>query len=98
MISLNSTPTPDAPQARKTYPQDWPRYNAAQVAEKSTFTQLLADLCSTIQEPAEVRRGRPNLPLPDMVFCMDSIRPATSVIVFQCKDSSAIMALLCSRR
>ena len=71
MMDSNNTTT-TAPLPRKTYPQDWPRYNAAQVAEKSTFTRLLADLCSTIEHPTEVRRGRPNLPLSDMLFACAS--------------------------
>src|SRR3954468_12673386 len=36
---------------RKTYKQDWPAYNAAQVNEKATFQVLLRELCSGIQEP-----------------------------------------------
>ena len=61
MISPNPT-------ARATYSQDWPSYNAAQISEKSMFMRLLADLCSTVDQPREVRRGRPNLPLADMLF------------------------------
>src|ERR1700729_2712538 len=30
---------------RKTYPQNWPQYNAAQTNEKRQFLVLLADLC-----------------------------------------------------
>ena len=52
---------------RKTYPQDWPAYNAAQKAEKDHFHQLLADLCGNIDQP-EYTGGRPRLPLADMVF------------------------------
>ena len=44
MISTIVPPTAHASQLRKTYPQDWPAYNAAQVAEKSTFMRLLADV------------------------------------------------------
>ena len=29
---------------------------------------LLADLCSTVEQPREIRRGQPRLPLADMVF------------------------------
>ena len=29
---------------RKTHPQDWPAYNAAQTSEKNAFMVLLADL------------------------------------------------------
>lgn len=36
---------------RKTHPQDWPNYNAAQVNERQHFLELLAELCKTIPEP-----------------------------------------------
>jgi transposase/predicted nucleic acid-binding Zn finger protein len=52
---------------RVTYSQDWPAYNAAQVSEKETFLNLLRDLCAEIPEP-EQTRGRPRLPLSDMLF------------------------------
>jgi transposase len=52
---------------RVTYSQDWAAYNAAQVEEKDTFLTLLADLCRTVPEPPQ-GRGRPRLPLSDMVF------------------------------
>ena len=56
---------------RKTYAQDWPAYNAAQVNEKPQFQRLLADLCKGIASPAvdKPRRGRPAIPLRDAVFC-----------------------------
>ena len=55
---------------RKTYPQDWPNYNAAQVHEREHFQELLRDVCSTIQEPTDgkPRRGRPRVSLADAVF------------------------------
>ena len=54
---------------RKTYPQDWPAYNEAQMNEKRQFQILLADLCKCLPEP-EVKpgRGRPSIPLADAVF------------------------------
>jgi transposase len=56
-------------QVRKTYSQDWPNYNAAQVNEKRHFQELLHELCSTIPEPKwKPRRGRPKFPLADAVF------------------------------
>ena len=36
-------PSPKPP--RKTYPQSWSEYNAAQVNEQGHFTDLLAELC-----------------------------------------------------
>lgn len=55
---------------RKTYPQDWPAYNAAQTNEKRQFQALLADLCKGIEDEPEEKpgRGRPRFPLSDAVF------------------------------
>ena len=55
---------------RRTYPQNWPAYNAAQTEEKDRFQILLRDLCRGITEPppSSVRGGRPRLPLADAVF------------------------------
>jgi transposase len=52
---------------RKTYPQNWPAYNAAQTHEKSQLQELLYELCRTIAEP-EQERGRPRLSLADIIF------------------------------
>ena len=66
IVSNYSTATAPS-QPRKTYPQDWPAYNAAQTSEKDTFMVLLADLCAGISQP-EYGFGRPSLPLADMVY------------------------------
>jgi hypothetical protein len=52
---------------KKTYKQEWPAYNAAQVNEKSEFQKLLHELCKGIGEPSQ-KMGRPRLPLEDMIF------------------------------
>jgi transposase/predicted nucleic acid-binding Zn finger protein len=52
---------------RKTYPQNWPAYNAAQTNEQDKFQALLHDLCAGIPEPP-AKFGRPSLPLKDMIF------------------------------
>jgi transposase len=52
---------------RLTYSQDWTNYNRAQVEEKDRFMSLLADLCSAVPQPAQ-GKGRPRLPLSDMLF------------------------------
>jgi transposase len=52
---------------RKTYPQNWPAYNAAQTQEKSQLQALLYELCRTVPEP-EQERGRPRLSLADIIF------------------------------
>jgi transposase len=55
---------------RKTYPQNWPAYNAAQCEEKGTALALLRALCDGIQSPPQAGRGRPRTPLSDAVFGM----------------------------
>lgn len=52
---------------RVTYKQNWSAYNAAQTEEKARFTPLLDALCALIEQPAQAK-GRPRLPLADMVF------------------------------
>jgi transposase len=52
---------------RKTYPQNWPAYNAAQTHEKSELQALLYELCRSIAEPKQ-ERGRPRLSLADIIF------------------------------
>ena len=49
--------------------QDWPAYNAAQINEGDHFAVLLRELCDTIPQPPH-GRGRPRLPLSDMVFAV----------------------------
>lgn len=55
---------------RKTYAQDWPRYNAAQCAEKATVQSLLRALCDGIVTPAHPGRGPKPIPLSDAVYGM----------------------------
>ena len=50
------------------YTQDWANYNAAQINEKGHFVQLLRGLCEGIKMPEQSGRGRPKLPLSDVVF------------------------------
>lgn len=53
---------------RRTYPQKWTAYNAAQTTEKDRFQVLLADLCRGIAEPQGPRVGHPRLPLADAIL------------------------------
>ena len=56
---------------KRTYGQNWPVYNAAQIHEKDHFQALLADLSAAIPEPAPkggTKGGRPPAPLCDAVF------------------------------
>ena len=54
---------------RKTYPQKWTAYNAAQTTEKAEFQRLLNALCSNVEVPVQTN-GRPRIPLPDALFCV----------------------------
>jgi transposase len=53
--------------ARITYSQPWTAHNKAQTSEKEQFCVLLKDLVSDVPSP-EQKRGRPALPLADMIF------------------------------
>ena len=53
--------------ARVTYSQPWSAYNKAQTTEKAQFCTLLRDLVADVPSP-EQKRGRPQLPLSDMLF------------------------------
>jgi transposase len=53
--------------ARVTYRQDWPAYNAAQTNEARRLPELLHALCQGVVQPPQ-GRGRPRLPLADVVF------------------------------
>jgi transposase len=70
----NAPPAPALPAVpvkapRKTYKQDWPNYNAAQVNERRHFQALLADLCRTVPEPPrKPGPGRKPLPVADALF------------------------------
>lgn len=52
---------------RVTYAQNWPAYNRSQTSEKEVFCTLLRDLVADVPSP-EQKRGRPSLPLSDMIF------------------------------
>ena len=55
---------------RKTYPQNWPAYNAAQTREKEKFQVLLRELVQDIKLPTRSRNGRPPIPIEDALFCV----------------------------
>jgi transposase len=55
---------------RKTYVQDWPKYNAAQTREGETIKTLLRGLCDGIAEPVRSGVGRRPVSLGDSVFAM----------------------------
>src|SRR5260370_14488944 len=66
--SVTVTETVTVARQRKTYPQNWTAYNAAQTNEQDKFQELLRDLCAGIPEPHVQRRGRPSVPLADAIF------------------------------
>lgn len=53
---------------RVTYTQDWPKYNRYQVEEKDRVRVLLHALCEGIKNPVQVGRGRPRMPLADVIY------------------------------
>lgn len=67
--STKTTVTETVKVTRKTYPQQWPQYHAAQTNEKRLFLYLLHQLCQGVGEPAQMN-GRPRLPMEDMIFAM----------------------------
>ena len=62
-ISIGLDAVPPPPTAAP-----WSIYNLAQCNEQEQFEILLRDLCSTIEEPPQEGRGRPRMPLSDMIF------------------------------
>jgi transposase len=59
----------ETPELRKTYSQEWPAYNQAQINEKSRLLELLFELCKGIDEPPQTM-GRPRMSYADMLFCV----------------------------
>jgi transposase len=53
---------------KKTYKQNWPLYDKAQMTEKNRFQELLADLCRGVEDYPQPTTGRRHVSLPDMVF------------------------------
>lgn len=52
---------------KRTYKQEWPTYNRAQVNEKDKLQLLLHELCGGIEEPVQ-EKGRPRSSLRDVIF------------------------------
>jgi transposase len=50
------------------YTQEWTAYNRAQVEEKDTFLQLLAELCEHAPEVPRAKTGRPRTPMAVQAF------------------------------
>lgn len=60
----------EKPAVRKTYPQNWTAYNAAQTSEKEHFLRLLYELSQHVEDVPRESVGRPRLPPSDMVFAV----------------------------
>ena len=65
--TITETVTVSETTKRKTYPQNWTAYNAAQTSEKFEFQRLLHSLCTGLEAPVQTN-GRPRLPICDAVF------------------------------
>ncbi len=68
--ATTTTTTETVKVTRKTYPQVWPAYNAAQTNEKRLFLYLLHQLCQGVGGPSQIGRGQRRLPMEDMIFAM----------------------------
>jgi transposase len=53
---------------RKTYRQDWPKYNLAQTTEKDRFLELLSDLCRGVEEPPRHCKAGKRIWMKDRIF------------------------------
>lgn len=53
---------------KKTYSQDWPKYDLAQMTEKTRFLELLHDLCRGVPAYPQPKSGRRHALMSDMVF------------------------------
>ena len=60
---------PSIPPRNPETSQNWPAYDAAQEYEEELFDPLLRDLCDTVEQPP-YEKGRPRLPLSDVVFSL----------------------------
>jgi transposase len=77
--------------AKKTYSQDWPKYNLAQQTEKRRFQVLLTDLCRNLPEPPNPKSGRRWKAMADIVFaCVYKVYSTFSTRRFQCDLDDAL--------
>ncbi len=56
--------------ARPALGRTWRAYNLAQTNEQQLFGRLLQELCATVAQPPQQGRGRPRLPIADMLFAV----------------------------
>ena len=63
------TPATEPESVRVVLGPSWTAYNLAQTNEQELFGTLLSELCATVSQPPQ-GRGRPRLPISDMLFGM----------------------------
>lgn len=63
-----TTTTTETMKVSYTPREGWAAYNAYQMSEKDKVRALLHGLCSGIHTPPQVGRGRPRIPLSDIVY------------------------------
>ena len=61
--------SPDAEPVRVALGRNWTAYNLAQTNEQELFGTLLRELCATVSQPPQ-GKGRPRLPIADMLFAI----------------------------
>jgi transposase len=76
---------------KKTYAQDWPKYDEAQRTEKNRFQALLFDLCRNLENVESTKSGRKWKPMADMIFaCAFKVYSTFSSRRFQCDLDDAL--------
>ena len=53
---------------KKTYTQEWSSYNKSQITEKERFMELLKGLTESVPENHREGRGRPQMPIRELLF------------------------------
>lgn len=67
-IFLHRMAAPNQAPKKPATPRNWSAYKAAQMNEEEHFLTLLHALCESIVMPKQTGRGRPRIPLGDLVF------------------------------
>jgi hypothetical protein len=67
---VDPLPAQKPPKTKRTYPQHWPSYNAAQTNEKPHFMELLAGLCEFVENEEASGPGRPSIPRSELAYLM----------------------------
>jgi hypothetical protein len=62
----------------KTYTQNWPVYDKAQMVERDRFLELLHDLCKGVPDYPQPKTGRRHAPFCDMIFAAEPLVEKTA--------------------